>query len=154
MWRERLCAALDIANGQVFTQCKARHRHQEFLAFLKYIDANVPKKLDVHLVVLVVDNYAAHKHPKVRAWLAARQRFHLHFTPTYTSWLNQVERWFALLTQRQIRRASFVSAKDLVAKITTFVDAYNANSRSFVWTAISEAILEKVAKLCKAINGT
>jgi len=146
-----LFAALDIANGQVFTQCKARHRHQEFLGFLKHIDANVPKKLDVHLVV---DNYAAHKHPKIRAWLAARRRFHVHFTPTYASWLNQVERWFALLTQRQIRRASFVSAKDLAAKIAAFVEAYNANSRPFVWTATSESILEKVAKLCKVINGT
>jgi putative transposase len=146
-----LFAALDIANGQVMTQCRARHRHQEFLGFLKHIDANVPKTLDVHLVV---DNYAAHKHPKVRGWLAARPRFHVHFTPTYASWLNQVERWFALLTQRHIRRGSFVSAKDLVTKINAFVDAYNTKSRPFVWTATSETILEKVAKLCKAINGT
>ncbi|MGH7073052.1 MAG: IS630 family transposase [Stellaceae bacterium] len=128
-----LFAALDIANGQVLTQCRARHRHQEFLGFLKHIDATVPKNPDVHLVV---DNYATHKHPKVRAWLAARSRFHIHFTPTYASWLNQVERWFALLTQRQIRRASFVSAKDLVAKITTFVDAYNAKCTPFVWRGL------------------
>lgn len=146
-----LFAALDIANGQVMTQCRARHRHQEFLGFLKHIDANVPKRLDVHLVI---DNYAAHKHPKVRAWLAARPRFHMHFTPTYASWINQVERWFALLTQRQIRRNSFISAKDLVAKINAFVQADNAKSRPFTWTATSEAILEKVVKLCKAINGT
>jgi transposase len=146
-----LFAALDIANGQVMTQCRARHRHQEFLAFLKHIDANVPKILDIHLVI---DNYAAHKHPKVRAWLAARPRFHMHFTPTYASWINQVERWFALLTQRQIRRGSFISAKDLIAKIDAFVEAYNAKSRPFAWTATSEAILEKIAKLCKAINGT
>jgi putative transposase len=146
-----LFAALDIANGQVLTQCRARHRHQEFLGFLKHIDANVPKKLDVHLVV---DNYAAHKHPKVRAWLAARPRFHVHFTPTYASWLNQVERWFALLSQRQIRRGSFVSAKHLVAQITAFVESYNEKSRPFVWTATSEAILEKVGRLCKSICGT
>lgn len=146
-----LFAALDIANGQVLTQCRARHRHQEFLGFLEHIAANVPAELDVHLVV---DNYAAHKHPKVRAWLAARPRFHIHFTPTYASWLNQVERWFALLTQRQIRRASFVSAKDLVAKITTFVEAHNRQNRPFVWTATSETILEKVAQICKIINGT
>jgi putative transposase len=146
-----LFAALDIANGQVLTQCRARHRHQEFLGFLKHIEVNVPKKLDIHLVV---DNYAAHKHPKVRAWLAARPRFHIHFTPTYASWLNQVERWFALLTQRQIRRASFVSARDLVAKIEIFVETYNTKSRPFLWTATSEAILEKVTKICKAINGT
>src|SRR5215468_2959336 len=132
-----LFAALDIANGQVLTQCRARHRHQEFMGFLRHIDANVPAALDIHLVV---DNYAAHKHPKVRNWLAARPRFHIHYTPTYASWLNQVERWFALLTQRHIRRASFVSAKDLIAKIDTFVQTYNANARPFRWTATSEAI--------------
>ena len=146
-----LFAALDIANGQVLTQCRARHRHQEFLGFLKHIEANIPPDLDAHLVV---DNYAAHKHPKVRAWLAARPRFHIHYTPTYASWLNQVERWFALLTERQIRRASFVSAKDLVEKINTFVQAYNGKAKPFVWTATSEAILEKVERLCKAICGT
>ena len=146
-----LFAALDIANGRVLAQCRARHRHQEFLGFLKHIEANVPATLDAHLVV---DNYAAHKHPKVRAWLAARPRFHLHFTPTYASWLNQVERWFALLSQRQIRRGSFVSAKDLVAKIETFVDTYNATSTPFLWTATSEAILEKVGNICKLICGT
>jgi len=146
-----LFAALDIANGRVFTQCRARHRHQEFLGFLKHIDANVPAMLDAHLVV---DNYAAHKHPKVRAWLAARPRFHLHFTPTYASWLNQVERWFALLSQQQIRRGSFVSAKDLVAKIETFVDAYNANSTPFLWTATSEASSKRSAKYVNFICGT
>jgi len=146
-----LFAALDIANGQVLTQCRARHRHQKFLGFLKHIEANVPPELDAHLVV---DNYAAHKHPKVRAWLSARPRFHVHYTPTYASWLNQVERWFALLTQRQIRRASFVSAKDLVDKINAFVEAYNAKAKPFVWTATSEAILQKVERLCKAICGT
>ena len=146
-----LFAALDIANGQVLTQCRARHRHQEFLGFLKLIEANVPPDLDAHLVV---DNYAAHKHPKVRAWLAARPRFHIHYTPTYASWLNQVERWFALITERQIRRASFVSAKDLVEKINTFVQAYNAKAKPFVWTATSAAILGKIARLCKAICGT
>jgi len=146
-----LFAALDIANGQVLTQCRPRHRHQEFLGFLKHIEKNVPPDLALHLVV---DNYAAHKHPKVRAWLAARPRFHLHYTPTYASWLNQVERWFGLITQRQIRRGSFVSAQDLVAKIKTFVDAYNAQASPFAWTATSEAILAKIERLCKAINGT
>jgi transposase len=132
-----LFAALDIANGQVLTPCRARHRHQEFRAFLKHIDANVPAALDVHLVV---DNYATHKHPKVRTWRADRPRFHLHYTPTYASWLNQVERWFALLTARQIRRGSVVSAKNLVTKIDAFVTAYNNNAHPFVWTASSEAI--------------
>jgi transposase len=88
----------------VLAQCRARHRHQEFLAFLKRIESAVPSDLDVHLVV---DNYATHKHPKVRAWLAARPRFHTHYTPTYASWLNQVERWFAILTSREIRRGSY-----------------------------------------------
>jgi putative transposase len=146
-----LFAALDIANGQVLAQCRARHRHQEFLGFLKLIEANVPADLDAHLVV---DNYAAHKHPKVRAWLAARPRFHIHYTPTYASWLNQVERWFALITERQIRRASFVSAKDLIEKIGAFVETYNAKARPFIWTATSDVILEKVGRLCKVICGT
>ena len=102
----------------------------------------------------MVDNYAAHKHPKIRAWLAERPRFNLHFTPTYSSWLNQVERWFALITQRQIRRGSFISAKDLVAKIQVFVKAYNAKATPFVWTATSQQILDKVERICKAICGT
>jgi transposase len=92
-----LFAALNVANGQVFARCKPRHRHQEFLAFLREVEVNVLPALAVHLIL---DNYASHKHPKVRAWLARRPRFHLHFTPTYSSWLNQVERWFALITQQ------------------------------------------------------
>ena len=146
-----LFAALDVANGQVLAQCKARHRHQEFLAFLKRIDAAVPAGLDVHLIV---DNYATHKHPKVRAWLAERARFHVHYTPTYASWLNQVERWFAILTSREIRRGSFVSAKDLVARITAFVAAYNTRSQPFAWTATADDILAKLARLCNVISGT
>lgn len=146
-----LFAALDIANGRVLTQCRPRHRHQEFLGFLKHIEANVPADLDVHLVI---DNYATHKHPTVKGWLAARPRFQVHHTPTYASWLNQVERWFALLTQRQIRRGSFLSAKELIAKIEAFVHAYNDQPRPFAWIATSEAILGKIERLCKAINGT
>ena len=146
-----LFAALDVANGQVLAQCKARHRHQEFLAFLKRIDAAVPAGLDVHLIV---DNYATPKHPKVRAWLAQRQRFQIHYTPTHASWLNQVERWFAILTSREIRRGSFASAKDLVARITAFVSAYNAGSRPFAWTATADDILAKLGRLCNIICGT
>jgi transposase len=112
-----LFAALDIANGSVLTQCKANHRHQEFLSFLRHIEANVPAALQVHLVC---DNYATHKHARVRTWLARRPRFHLHFTPTYSSWLNQVERWFALITQQSIRRGSFRSVADLRRQINTF----------------------------------
>ena len=99
-----LFAALDVANGSVITQCKPRHRHQEFLSFLRHIDTQVPVDLDVHLIV---DNYATHKHARLRAWLAKRPRYHLHLIPTCSSWLNQVERWFGLITQRAIRRDSF-----------------------------------------------
>ena len=101
-----LFAALDIATGKVLGQCKRRHRHQEFLQFLRQIDANVPEELDIHLVI---DNYATHKHAKVKRWLAARARYHVHFTPTYASWLNQVEIWFNIITQRAIRRGTFRS---------------------------------------------
>jgi putative transposase len=146
-----LFAALDIASGKVLTQCKRRHRHQEFLQFLRHIETSVPKKLDVHLIV---DNYATHKHPKVRRWLAARPRFHVHYTPTYSSWLNQVEIWFNIITQRAIRRGTFRSVRDLVAKIERFVQAYNLRCRPFMWTATPDSILEKIARLCKAVAGT
>jgi putative transposase len=146
-----LFAALDIVSGQVLTQCKGRHRHQEFLQFLRHIDANVPQELEIHLVI---DNYAAHKHPKVRRWLAARPRYHVHYTPTYASWLNQVEIWFSIITQRAIRRGTFRSVNDLVANIEHFVRNYNKNSRPFVWTATADSILEKIQRLCEAIAGT
>jgi putative transposase len=109
-----LFAALDIANGQVLTQNKGRHRHQEFLGFLRHIDENVTADLDLHIVL---DNYSTHKHANVKGWLARHPRYHLHFTPTYASWLNQVERWFGIITQRAIRRGSFRSVKELVVKI-------------------------------------
>lgn len=146
-----LFAALDVASGKVLTQCKRRHRHQEFLQFLRHIEASVPKKLDVHLIV---DNYATHKHPKVRRWLAARPRFHVHYTPTYSSWLNQVEIWFNIITQRAIRRGTFRSVRDLVAKIDRFVQHYNRRCHPFVWTATPDSILEKIDRLCKAVAGT
>lgn len=101
-----LFAALNVATGQVITQCKPRHRHQEYLSFLRQVEKAVPVDLDLHLIV---DNYATHKHPKVRAWLAQRPRSHVHHSPTYASWLNQVERWFGIITQRSIRRGSFSS---------------------------------------------
>lgn len=146
-----LFAALDIANGEVITQCKARHRHQEFLAFLRHIDANVPKDLDVHLVI---DNYATHKHAKVKAWLAKRPRYHVHYTPTYASWLNQVERWFGIITQQAIRRGSFSSVKELIAKIEHFVDHHNQTASPFVWTATAQSILDKIERLCSYTSGT
>jgi putative transposase len=146
-----LFAALDIANGKVFTACKPRHRHQEFLSFLRHLDQNIPAAYEVHLIV---DNYATHKHPKVRTWLAQRPRYQMHYTPTYSSWLNQVERWFGIITQRAIRRGSFTSVHDLVEKIDAFVQRYNLSSRPFVWTATADSILQKIARLCSRISGT
>ena len=146
-----LFAALDVATGQVLTSCKPRHRHQEYLAFLKRVEANVPPKLSIHLVV---DNYATHKHPTVKRWLAAHPRIQVHYTPTYASWLNQVEIWFNLITQRAIRRGTFRSVKDLVAKIELFVKRYNPTARPFAWTATADSILEKLKRLCQAISET
>lgn len=146
-----LFAALDVQTGDVLAQCKRRHRHQEFLAFLRHIDASVPPQLDVHLVL---DNYTTHKHAKVRAWLARRPRYHVHFTPTYASWLNQVERWFGLITQQAIRRGSFRTVRELIQRIDTFVTRYNRTSTPFTWTATADSILAKLTRLAKAINGT
>jgi len=103
---------------------------------------------------VVLDNYASHKHPKVKAWLLRHPRYHLHFTPTYSSWLNQVERWFALITQRAIRRGSFGSVKELVQKIDQFVAAYNETCTPFMWHATAESIFEKISRLCERISGT
>ena len=146
-----LFAALDVATGQILAQCKPRHRHQEFLSFLKHIDANVPPDLDVHLVV---DNYSTHKHVKVKRWLAARPRYHIHFTPTYSSWINQVEIWFNIITQKAIRRGSFSSVRQLVDKIRYFTDAYNPQAHPFLWTATADSILQKIQRLCTIISGT
>jgi putative transposase len=146
-----LFAALDVANGQVLAQCKPRHRHQEFLAFLRHIEREVPKDLDVHMIV---DNYGTHKHAKVKAWLARHARFHLHYTPTYSSWLNQVERWFGLITQRAIRRGSFTSVTDLRRQIEHFVTDWNQHPHPFKWTATAESILAKLERLGKVICGT
>lgn len=145
-----LFAALDVATGEVITQCKPRHRHQEFLSFLRQIDDSVPEDLDIHMIV---DNYCTHKHMKVKDWLAKRPRFHVHFTPTYSSWLNQVERWFGIITEKAIRRGSFRSVKELIAKIDQFVAAYNKNKAPFVWTATADSIFEKLRRLCSRISG-
>ena len=146
-----LFAALDIVTGGVISQCKPRHRHQEFLSFLKHLDGNTPAAMELHLIA---DNYATHKHPRVKAWLARHPRFHLHFTPTYSSWLNQVERWFGLITQQAIRRGSFRNVRQLVDKIEQYVTHYNEHRRPFVWTATADSILAKVERICKLINGT
>ena len=146
-----LFAALNVLNGAVLAECKPRHRHQEFLAFLRSIDKAVPAELDVHCIV---DNYASHKHPKVKSWLAARPRWHMHFIPTYSSWLNQVERFFALITDQAIRRGSFTSVKQLVQKIDHFVAHYNQSCKPFTWTATADSILAKLQRLCERISGT
>ena len=146
-----LFAALDVLNGTVLTDCKPRHRHQEFLGFLRRIEQAVPQKLDIHLIV---DNYSTHKHARVKAWLAKRPRWHLHFIPTYSSWLNQVERFFGLITEKAIRRGSFASVKELVAKIDHFVTQYNKHCKPFVWTATADSILGKLERLTSRISGT
>lgn len=146
-----LFAALNVLNGAVLAECKPRHRHQEFLSFLRAIDKAVPPELDIHVIV---DNYATHKHARVKAWLARRPRWHMHFIPTYSSWLNQVERFFALITDKAIRRGSFQSVTELVQKIDHFVASYNQNCKPFQWTATADSILEKLQRLCSRIKGT
>lgn len=146
-----LFAALDVRSGEIIAQCKPRHRHQEFLGFLRHLETSVPPALDLHLVI---DNYATHKHPAVRAWLAAHPRYHLHFTPTYSSWLNQVERWFGQITQQAIRRGSFRTVKELVRRIDAFVAHYNLHARPFAWTATADSILAKIERISKVICGT
>ncbi|GAB4174217.1 MAG: hypothetical protein Fur0039_16050 [Rhodocyclaceae bacterium] len=144
-------AALDIANGGVLTQCKRRHRHQEFLSFLRHVEASVPAASDVHPIC---DNYATHRHPRIRTWLARRPRFHVHFTPTCSSWLNQVERWFALITNQAIGRGSFDSVTDLERRINAFVDNDRQHLKPFMWSATAESILAKPERLCRVIDGT
>ena len=139
-----LFAALNTATGEIMTQCKPRHRHQEFLQFLRHIEDNVPRDLDVHLIV---DNYSTHKHAKVKTWLARRPRFHIHYTPTYASWLNQVEIWFNIITRQAIRRDSFRKVKELIERIERYTAKWNANAHPFMWTATADSILQKVKRL-------
>ena len=146
-----LFAALDVATGKVLSQCKERHRHQEFLSFLQHIDRSVPEDLDIHLII---DNYCTHKHSKVKEWLGGRPRFHVHFTPTYSSWINQVERWFGIITQKAIRRGSFRNVGELTDKINAFVEHYNTQTSPFVWVATAESILAKIQRLCQHIYRT
>ncbi len=138
-----LFAALDVLTGKVIGQCLPRHRHEEFLKFLRKIDRETPKGLQVHLIA---DNYATHKHPDVKKWLAKHPRFHMHFTPTSSSWLNLVERWFRELTDKALRRGVFHSVPDLIAKIEDYLDAHNDDPKPFVWTATADDILAKVAR--------
>jgi transposase len=138
-----LFAALDVLTGSVIGQCLPRHRHEEFGKFLRTIDKEVPKGLAVHLIL---DNYATHKHPDVQEWLAKHKRFHLHFTPTSSSWLNLVERWFRELTDKALRRGSFNSVPDLITAIQEYLDAHNDDPKPFIWTATADSILEKVRR--------
>lgn len=138
-----LFAAIELAAGQLIGTCMPRHRHQEWIKFLKLIDERTPGDLDLHLIV---DNYATHKHPKVKSWLKRHPRFHMHFTPTSSSWLNLIERWFRDITDQRIRRGVFHSVKQLVAAIDGYIAQHNENPRSFVWTAKAEAILAKVRR--------
>jgi transposase len=138
-----LFAALNVLTGVVIGECLQRHRHGEFLKFLRKIDREVPKGLAVHMIL---DNYATHKHPDVVAWLEKHPRFHLHFTPTASSWLNLVERWFRELTDKAIRRGVFGSVPDLITAIEHYLEANNDDPKAFVWTATAEQILEKVRR--------
>lgn len=138
-----LFAALDVLSGTVIGQCLPRHRHSEFLKFLRTIDREVPKDLQVHLIL---DNYSTHKHENVKAWLSKHPRFHLHFTPTSSSWVNMVERFFGKLTDKAIRRGVFHSVPDLIAAIETYLNTNNQNPTPFIWTQTAEQILEKVRR--------
>jgi len=145
-----LFAALNALEGTVIGTCYPRHRNLEFRKFLKHIDETIPAGLDVHLIL---DNYGTHKHPRVEAWLKRHRRFHLHFTPTSSSWLNLVERWFRELTVRRIRRGSFGGVPDLIAAIEEYLAVHNDDPRPFTWTASVQQILAKIER-CKAISET
>lgn len=145
-----LFAALSVLEGRVIGQCLPRHRHQEFLKFLRQLDREFPKELSLHLIL---DNYGTHKHPNVTRWLTKHPRFQLHFTPTSSSWLNLVERWFRELTQKRLRRGVFRSVSELIAAIEEFIVSYNQEPKPFVWTGSANAIVEKVSR-CKVILET
>jgi transposase len=138
-----LFAALNVLEGTVIGECQPRHRHQEFLRFLGRIEESVDAGLEVHLVL---DNYATHKHPEVKKWLAARPRYHVHFTPTSSSWLHQVERWFAEITRKRIRRGTFRSVRELIKTIHDYIQLYNHNPQPFQWVASASRIIRKVNK--------
>ena len=144
-----LFAALDIATGQVMGKCFGRHRSREFRQFLDHVDQQVPADLEVHLIL---DNYATHKTALIKRWLAKRPRYHLHFTPTHASWLNQVERWFALLTQRQIKRGSHDSVRALITAIKSFIDLNNQNPRPFQWVKSADDILRSIARFASSTS--
>jgi transposase len=146
-----LFAAFGVASGSVIAHYYRRHRHQEFLRFLKLIDAAVPKDLDLHLVL---DNYATHRTPAVKAWLLKHPRFHLHFTPTSSSWMNLVERWFAELTNRKLRRSAHRSITELEADVRRWISEWNEDPKPFVWTKTADDILQTLAAYCHRLTGS
>jgi transposase len=146
-----LFAALDIATGEVIGETHRRHRSVEFLKFLRTIEANVPVDLDIHLVM---DNYGTHKTPAIKAWFARHPRFQVHFTPTSASWLNQVERWFATLTQKYLRRGTHRSTRQLEQAIRDYLAVHNANPKPFVWTKAADDILDSVKRFCMRISNS
>lgn len=146
-----LFAAIELAEGKLIGKCMDRHRHQEWIKFLKLIDEQTPPDLDLHVIA---DNYAAHKHPNVQSWLKRHPRFHMHFIPTSSSWLNLIERWFRDLTDKQIRRGVFKNVKQLISVITDYIDAHNADAEPFVWTAKVADILSKVERARAVLDKT
>ena len=147
-----LFAALDVATGKVIGECHRRHRHQEFLKFLDLVDSKLPP--DQREVHLVLDNYGTHKAPKVIRWFARHPRYHVHFTPTSGSWVNQVERWFGKITAERIRRGSFESVRSLERAIQEYLSHHNANPKPFVWTADADLILGKIQRLCERTSNS
>jgi transposase len=145
-----LFAAFDIADGTVIGELHRQHRASEFRKFLTTIDKTVPAELDIHLVC---DNYGTHKTPAIKAWLARRPRFHLHFTPTGSSWINQVERWFGLLTEQKIKRGAHKSVQALENDIRDWIADWNTHPRPFLWTKTAEEILDSLARFCSRISG-
>jgi len=138
-----LFAALNVLERTVIGECQSRHRHQEFLQFLDRIDESVETGLEIHMIL---DNYGTHKHPEVKKWLAARPRYHVHFTPTSSSWLNQIERWFAEITRKRIRRRTFHSVRELIRAIYDYIRHYSKNPRPFQGAASASRIIRKVSK--------
>lgn len=144
-----LFAAMELAQGKIISTCMKRHRHQEWIKFLKLIDEKTPADLDLHVIA---DNYAAHKHPKVKSWLKRHPRFHMHFIPTSSSWLNLIERFFREITDKQIRRSSFDNVGELIDAMTAFIDHHNADPQPFAWTASVQDILDKVRRARKSLD--
>jgi transposase len=146
-----LFAAIELAKGKLIGTCMSQHRHQEWIKFLKLIDAETPPDLDLHVIA---DNYATHKHPKVKSWLKRHPRFHMHFIPTSSSWLNLIERWFREITDKRLRRGTFRNVEQLIDAIMAFIQEHNENPQSFVWTAKVENILAKVRRAREVLDKT